>query len=176
MRAAATSATLSKCQMASLVSIARDLRRDTAHLEFGLPVAYVYRPLDYAWAPHAEYLRRYGSKSPREVLLVGMNPGPFGMAQTGVPFGEVAMVRDWLGIAGPVRQPARVHPRRPIQGFACTRSEVSGRRLWAVWRSSLKRHRLERARSASPRHRLHRSDGPFELPRPFIRPPPMPPS
>lgn len=116
--------------MASLVPIARDLRRDTAQLEFGLPVAYVYHPLDYAWAPHAEYLRRYGSQSPREVILVGMNPGPFGMAQTGVPFGEIAMVRDWLGIEGPVRQPARVHPRRPIAGFACPRSEVSGRRLW----------------------------------------------
>lgn len=116
--------------MASLVPIARDLRRDTAHLEFRSPVAYVYHPLDYAWAPHVEYLRRYGSTAPREVILVGMNPGPFGMAQTGVPFGEVAMVRDWLGIEGPVRQPARVHPRRPVAGFACPRSEVSGRRFW----------------------------------------------
>jgi len=115
--------------MASLVPIARDLRRDTARLEFGLPVAYVYHPLEYAWGPHAEYLRRYGSKSPREVMLVGMNPGPFGMAQTGVPFGEVAMVRDWLGFDGPVRRPARVHPRCPSAGFACTRSEVSCSRL-----------------------------------------------
>jgi len=116
--------------MASLSTIARDLHRDTAQLEFGPPVEYVYHPLDYAWAPHAAYLRRYGSKTPREVILVGMNPGPFGMTQTGVPFGEVAMVRDWLGIEAPVRQPARVHPRRPVAGFACARSEVSGRRFW----------------------------------------------
>jgi len=116
--------------MTSLSTIARDLRRDTARLEFGPPVAFVYHPLDYAWAPHARYLERYGSSAPREVILVGMNPGPFGMAQTGVPFGEVAMVRDWLGIEAPVRQPARVHPRRPVAGFACPRSEVSGRRFW----------------------------------------------
>ncbi|MHA7835783.1 MAG: uracil-DNA glycosylase family protein, partial [Algiphilus sp.] len=66
----------------------------------------------------------------REILLLGMNPGPFGMAQTGVPFGDVALVRDWMGIEAPVAQPEHPHPKRPIQGFACTRSEVSGSRLW----------------------------------------------
>lgn len=116
--------------MSTLSTIARDLRRDTARLEFGPPVAYVYRPLEYAWAPHQRYLERYGVARPREAILVGMNPGPFGMAQTGVPFGEVAMVRDWLGIDGSVRQPSRVHPSRPVTGFRCTRSEVSGRRFW----------------------------------------------
>jgi single-strand selective monofunctional uracil DNA glycosylase len=116
--------------MTSISTIARDLRRDTARLEFGPPVAYVYRPLEYAWAPHEQYLARFGTRAPREAILVGMNPGPFGMAQTGVPFGEVSMVRDWLRIEGPVRQPPHVHPSRPIAGFACTRSEVSGRRLW----------------------------------------------
>jgi single-strand selective monofunctional uracil DNA glycosylase len=64
------------------------------------------------------------------VILLGMNPGPFGMAQTGVPFGEVSMVRDWLGISAPVGQPPKVHPKRPIDGFQCKRSEVSGARLW----------------------------------------------
>jgi single-strand selective monofunctional uracil DNA glycosylase len=63
-------------------------------------------------------------------VLLGMNPGPFGMAQTGVPFGEVALVRDWLGIEAPVARPKREHPKRPVAGFACTRSEVSGQRLW----------------------------------------------
>jgi single-strand selective monofunctional uracil DNA glycosylase len=62
--------------------------------------------------------------------MVGMNPGPFGMAQTGVPFGDVAMVRDFLGIEGPVGKPRVEHPRRPIAGFACHRSEVSGTRFW----------------------------------------------
>jgi single-strand selective monofunctional uracil DNA glycosylase len=59
-----------------------------------------------------------------------MNPGPFGMAQTGVPFGDVVMVREFLGIEAPVKSPQKVHPKRPIQGFGCPRREVSGTRLW----------------------------------------------
>ena len=62
--------------------------------------------------------------------MVGMNPGPFGMAQTGVPFGDVAMVRDFVGVTGPVGKPSREHPLRPVAGFACARSEVSGTRFW----------------------------------------------
>ena len=84
----------------------------------------------YARAPHEQYLRRYGDARPSRVLLMGMNPGPFGMAQTGVPFGDVRMVRDFLGIEAPVARPPREHPARPITGFACARSEVSGTRLW----------------------------------------------
>ncbi len=112
-----------------LEAIAADLARELAALAFGPPVACVYRPLDYAWQPHAAYLERYG-RGAREVLLLGMNPGPWGMAQTGVPFGEVELVRDWLGISGFVGRPRHEHPRRPVEGFACRRSEVSGRRLW----------------------------------------------
>lgn len=115
--------------MATLTSIARALRRDTAALAFAPPVTHVYRPLDYAWAAHRRYLERYGAGH-KDVLLVGMNPGPFGMAQTGVPFGEVAIVRDWLGITAPIGRPADEHPRRPVLGFACTRREVSGQRFW----------------------------------------------
>lgn len=113
----------------SLSDISRDLSRRLAPLKFGAPVTHVYDPLDYAWAPHALYLSRYGA-GPKEVLLFGMNPGPWGMAQTGVPFGEVAIVRDWLGLEAPVKKPKHEHPARPIEGFACTRSEVSGARLW----------------------------------------------
>lgn len=98
-------------------------------MKFAAPVAYVYNPLEYARAPAEAYLQRYWRKGV-EALWLGMNPGPFGMAQTGVPFGEVSLVRDWLGICEPVGIPDRQHPKRPIQGFACTRSEVSGARLW----------------------------------------------
>ncbi|MCC6475204.1 MAG: single-stranded DNA-binding protein [Burkholderiales bacterium] len=63
-----------------------------------------------------------------------MNPGPWGMAQTGVPFGEVSLVRDWVGICEPVQKPRAEHPARPIEGFACRRSEVSGARLWGLFR------------------------------------------
>lgn len=112
-----------------LTAIAKKLSRDVGRLVFAAPVTHVYNPLDYAWQPHERYLQRYGSGR-KSVLMLGMNPGPFGMAQTGVPFGEVAAVRDWLKIEEPVRKPRRQHPKRPILGFDCERSEVSGRRLW----------------------------------------------
>jgi single-strand selective monofunctional uracil DNA glycosylase len=112
-----------------LLEAARELSRTLAKIDFKAPVAHVYDPHQYAWAPYEQYLRRYGAGRKRVVLL-GMNPGPFGMMQTGVPFGEIAAVRDWMGISAAVRKPAREHPKRPIEGFACKRSEVSGRRLW----------------------------------------------
>lgn len=114
----------------SLVRISRALTREVRDLTFGPPVAYVYNPLDYARRPHEAYLKRYG-ESTKEALLLGMNPGPFGMAQTGVPFGDVALVRDWLGISGTVEKPPAEHPKRPVLGFDCPRSEVSGTRLWS---------------------------------------------
>jgi single-strand selective monofunctional uracil DNA glycosylase len=113
----------------SLVRIARDLARRAARLRFGAPVAHVYNPLDYAWAAHRLYLERYG-RGTREVLLLGMNPGPWGMAQTGIPFGDVDLVRGWLGIEAEVERPPREHPKRPVEGFLCRRREVSGQRLW----------------------------------------------
>jgi single-strand selective monofunctional uracil DNA glycosylase len=99
------------------------------HLRFGSPVSHVYDPLLYARAPHDRYLERYGAPT-KEAVLLGMNPGPWGMAQTGVPFGEVKAVRDWLGIDDEVGRPADEHAKRPVTGFACRRSEVSGRRVW----------------------------------------------
>lgn len=112
-----------------LIAVTDRLVADLASLRFSPPVTHVYNPLIYARACHDEYLQRYG-RPPREVLLLGMNPGPFGMAQTGVPFGEVSLVRDWLGICAPVGKPDGEHPRRPVQGFDCPRSEVSGARIW----------------------------------------------
>jgi single-strand selective monofunctional uracil DNA glycosylase len=109
--------------------ILENLVMGTDGLRFGPPVSHVYNPLVYAGDSHARYVRRYG-RPPKEVLLLGMNPGPWGMAQTGVPFGEVAAVRDWLGIETAVGSPERIHPKRPVEGFACKKSEVSGRRLW----------------------------------------------
>lgn len=113
----------------SLVSISDRLRKRVDALSFGPPVTHVYDPLDYARKPHRLYLERFGAGKKRAVFL-GMNPGPFGMAQTGVPFGEVAMVRDWMGIEAEVKRPENEHPKRPIEGFGCRRSEVSGARLW----------------------------------------------
>jgi single-strand selective monofunctional uracil DNA glycosylase len=123
---------------AELITAARELRATVHALKFPKPAAYVYNPLEYAWAAHAEYLRKFGGGRKR-VLFLGMNPGPFGMAQTGVPFGEVAAVRDWLGICVPVGKPPREHPKKPVSGFACHRSEVSGRRLWGFFAATFGR-------------------------------------
>lgn len=111
------------------VQIARDLSKAVQRLAFGSPITHVYHPLDYAWESHQRYLQRFAG-GPREVLLIGMNPGPWGMAQTGIPFGDVRMVKNWLGITGRVTKPPNEHPMRPILGFACPHSEISGTRLW----------------------------------------------
>lgn len=115
--------------MKTLVQLSRTLSREVSELSFSDPVAHVYNPLEYARRPHEQYLGRFGA-SPKEVVLVGMNPGPFGMAQTGVPFGDVGFVRDWMGIEAKVDRPGSEHPKRPVTGFDCKRSEVSGSRLW----------------------------------------------
>lgn len=112
-----------------LVRITRRLSRAVDALSFAPPVTHVYNPLRYARAPHELYLEKYGKKKGR-VILLGMNPGPFGMAQTGVPFGEVALARDFVRVEAKVGKPRDEHPKRPVDGFACTRSEVSGARLW----------------------------------------------
>jgi len=111
------------------LSVLKALSEALSALHFAPPVTHVYNPLEYAWAPFSDYVERYGTGR-KEVLFLGMNPGPYGMAQTGVPFGDVAKVRDWLGITGTVGAPSNPHPKRPVQGWACPRSEVSGTRLW----------------------------------------------
>ena len=119
-------------KLSPLLEIYDRLSARLGQLHFAPPVACVYDPLTYARAPHRLYLERFGV-APDRILFLGMNPGPFGMVQTGVPFGEVAHVRDWMGIEAPVERPAQEHSKRPIEGFACTRSEVSGRRLWGLF-------------------------------------------
>jgi single-strand selective monofunctional uracil DNA glycosylase len=109
------------------------LNRSLGQLDFRPPVDTIYNPLVYAGDRYTEYITRYG-RGEKHALLVGMNPGPWGMAQTGVPFGEVSAVKDWLGIEGPVDKPEGEIPGRPVTGFDCHRSEVSGRRVWGLMR------------------------------------------
>jgi single-strand selective monofunctional uracil DNA glycosylase len=115
-----------------LIAAARKLARAAGRLRFAAPVTHVYNPLDYAWAVHEAYARCFGGTR-KQVLFLGMNPGPHGMMQTGVPFGEITAVRDWMGIRADVRRPKHCHPKLPVNGFAHTRSEVSGRRLWGLF-------------------------------------------
>jgi single-strand selective monofunctional uracil DNA glycosylase len=115
-----------------LIEAAARLRDGVDRLKFKPPVTHVYNPLRYAWTGHELYLKKFSACAPR-IMFLGMNPGPFGMAQTGVPFGEVTAVRDWLGIACTVNQPKNPHPKRLVSGFDCPRSEVSGQRLWSLF-------------------------------------------
>lgn len=115
-----------------LVEAAKRMNEELKVLSFSEPVTHVYYPLEYAWDSHFQYLKRFGVGKKR-VLFLGMNPGPWGMSQTGVPFGEIPAVRDWMGISSPINKPSLEHPKRLITGFECERSEVSGRRLWGLF-------------------------------------------
>lgn len=115
-----------------LLTATRKVCRELNGLEFSEPVTHVYNPLTYAKKSHYQYIERFGATQ-KSVLFMGMNPGPWGMAQTGIPFGEIAAVRDWMGIEESVQKPKIQHPKRPIEGFACEKSEVSGRRLWGLF-------------------------------------------
>lgn len=117
---------------AGAIAAAERLADGVDALHFAPPVTHIYNPLRYAWPGHRSYLDRHAG-SRKKVVFLGMNPGPFGMAQTGVPFGEVASVRDWIGVEENILSPENAHPKRPIEGFACPRSEVSGRRLWGLF-------------------------------------------
>jgi single-strand selective monofunctional uracil DNA glycosylase len=116
----------------ALIIATQRLRDAVDKLKFGPPVTHVYNPLDYAWRAHELYLRRYGT-TPKRVIFLGMNPGPFGMAQTGIPFGQIPAVRDWMGIQAKIDKPKHEDPKRPVTGFDCKRSEVSGERLWGLF-------------------------------------------
>jgi len=110
-------------------SILAKLSSEVEELSFAEPVHTVYNPLKYAERPHMAFWSRYG-RPKKEAVFLGMNPGPWGMAQTGVPFGEVRLVNGWMKIDEDVEKPENEHPKRPVTGFDCTRSEVSGSRLW----------------------------------------------
>ncbi|MFP4502805.1 MAG: uracil-DNA glycosylase family protein [Candidatus Hydrogenedentota bacterium] len=113
----------------SLTDAAATLARLADTRVFSDPVTHVYNPAQYAAESLRAYIARYARTSCR-TLLLGMNPGPFGMVQTGVPFGDVQFVREWLAIDAPVGKPRHEHPKRPVRGFECARREVSGQRLW----------------------------------------------
>lgn len=119
--------------MSNLSQVAKELSKSCDSLvpELSDPVSVVYNPLDYAWEVHYNYLRKFGELGAKTIIL-GMNPGPWGMGQTGVPFGDVTKTTGYLGLSGEVGKPENLHPKRPVIGLDCKRGEVSGTRLWGI--------------------------------------------
>lgn len=66
-----------------IVLVTRELCAALDSLHFGPPVTHVYHVYQYAQETHERYVHRWGQGT-KKVFFVGMNPGPFGMAQTGV--------------------------------------------------------------------------------------------
>jgi single-strand selective monofunctional uracil DNA glycosylase len=116
-----------------LIEAADELSQELSGLTFAEPVTHVYNPLAYARVNYVAYVEAF-APGPKQALFLGMNPGPWGMAQTGVPFGDPRVVREWLRITNPVQRPDPEHPKRPVQGVDCPRSEISGTRLWGAVR------------------------------------------
>jgi single-strand selective monofunctional uracil DNA glycosylase len=116
----------------AIIASAQRLRDDVRGLKFAPPVTHVYNPLDYAWAGHEAYVRAFAA-GPKRVIFFGMNPGPWGMVQTGVPFGEVNAVRNWMKLRAQIGKPDPEHPKRPVLGLDCPRCEISGQRLWGLF-------------------------------------------
>ena len=116
----------------ALIDAGRVLADELRPLKFSEPVTHTYLTVDYARAGYEAYLEKFAN-SKKRTLLLGMNPGPYGMAQTGVPFGEVAAVGEWMGLNPEIGRPENEHPKRRISGMDCPKSEVSGRRLWGLF-------------------------------------------
>lgn len=116
-----------------LLAIEYNLSKQIEHITFDTPVEYVYNPIDYALSVHSNFLHKY-CHTTKKILFLGMNPGPWGMSQTGIPFGEINTVVNWLQIVGFIGKPVKEQPARKIVGFACKRSEISGRRFWKLFK------------------------------------------
>lgn len=116
---------------ALLLQASATLSRKLQRITFSKEI-YVYNVLDYAWGAWQSYIRSYADPALRspKFLLLGINPGPHGMAQTGIPFGNIHAVRNYLALDFHIKQPKRLHPRRPVHGLNYHREEASGKRLW----------------------------------------------
>lgn len=123
---------MSKTVASAMLMAGEELATALEKLNFTSPVAVTYNTFAFAWEGYRAYLEKFVSGN-RRILFLGMNPGPWGMVQTGIPFGEVSIVRDWMKLNPDIHQPEPVHPKRPVKGMQCERSEVSGRRLWGLF-------------------------------------------
>ena len=120
--------------MNNLLNIFQRLCDEVDTLKFSSPVVSVYNPLRYAWHGFEQYAKF--SHGRKRIVFLGINPGPWGMAQTGIPFGEINAVKNFLGITRiPITPPEHQNLSYPVRGLECGRSEVSGKRLWGLFSS-----------------------------------------
>lgn len=116
-----------------IISLQKELTKNLKALNLiSEQVKYMYNPLEYASEPNENFIKKYCT-SLKKILFVGMNPGPNGMCQTGIPFGDPKWVRDWLKIEGHVFKPEVECPERKINGLSAQRTEPSGDRLWTFF-------------------------------------------
>lgn len=73
-----------------------ELNTHLRRLTFSEPVHYIYNPLEYAWETHRCYVENY-CRGGQRILFLGMNPGPFGMAQTGVSTHKYTRLTTFVG-------------------------------------------------------------------------------
>jgi single-strand selective monofunctional uracil DNA glycosylase len=118
--------------MKELIASTLRLSEALKPLKFGAPAACVYRPLEYAWKPHARYLERFAKgREARGVSRHESRPLRHGADRRALRRGGGCQGLDGAERTG--RKTADEHPKRPVEGFACQRSEVSGRRLWGLF-------------------------------------------
>ncbi|GBP79985.1 Single-strand selective monofunctional uracil DNA glycosylase [Eumeta japonica] len=113
------------------IRIANRMNSQLGDINFIKKIDYVYNPTRYASLSYEQYVQKFCNTT-KKVMFLGMNPGPWGMSQTGVPFGEVDTVKNWMHIEETVFKPEKELSVRPVLGFACGRSEVSGKRFWGL--------------------------------------------
>lgn len=83
------------------LQIELELNVHLRQLSFSEPVRYIYKPLEYAWETHRCYVEKY-CRGGQRILFLGMNPGPFGMAQTGVRRSKYTRSTAFVGFSNAV--------------------------------------------------------------------------
>ena len=96
-------------------------------------VSLIYDPMGLCLCDASGLLPNIRQFHQEKVVFLGMNPGPYGMVQSGIPFGEIAAVTEWLQLASTDSQTDERTPKATHHGLIVPRSEVSGRRLWGLF-------------------------------------------
>ena len=74
-----------KLLIKSAIRLKEDVEKFADKMILERSVEAIYNPLSYAWNPHKAFIE-LGGGGGAKTLLLGMNPGPHGMGQMGIPF------------------------------------------------------------------------------------------